>query len=194
MSARFISTRIIPPHHSLQSFIDYASSTNLDLKSTVFKGTLHEYSVLETLKTYSFDLSRVGGNDDKGIDLKGTWKLPNNSIPIIIQCKNEAKKIGPKYIRELSGIKSLTPRTISMLASTSMFTPMAMQTMAGSSQPICLTLFKQHSEGAALQQLIWNRAAGEIIGDLQVKMEYDVHGSSAQLKLWYAGESLESLD
>ena len=153
-------------HNSLTSFINYAKLSGLDISSTVFRGTLHEYAVLDTLSRYKFSLYRTGGSDDKGIDLRGTWNL-DRSIPVIVQCKNEAKKIGPKYVRELLGVKT---SDLSILASTSTYTPQAIQTMMTSSNPLCLSVFGQFEDGHLLRQMIWNTAASRLIGPVQVKV------------------------
>ena len=179
------------PHSSLSSFIDHASRSGLDLKSTVFRGTIHEYSVLEALKPYRFRLTRTGGSDDKGVDLKGIWKL-GTEIPVVIQCKNEAKKIGPRYIREMSGMKTTLPGTIAILASTSMYTPLAIRSMITSEVPIALTLFQQYEDGGMLEQLVWNRPAGAILGDLQVRTEHGADGT--RLRLWHGDEKCDDIE
>ncbi|KAI0659269.1 hypothetical protein C8Q70DRAFT_933636 [Cubamyces menziesii] len=67
-------------------------------------------------------LRRVGGKGDGGIDLQGWWWLPveclgqtptssadtagtppRGRLRVIAQCKNEDKKVLPRYIRELEG-------------------------------------------------------------------------------------------
>ncbi|KDN45583.1 hypothetical protein K437DRAFT_218340, partial [Tilletiaria anomala UBC 951] len=57
------------------------------------------------------NLVRSGGAGDKGIDLKGWWKLPSResssaqaeNVRVLVQCKAEAKKLGPRTLRELEG-------------------------------------------------------------------------------------------
>jgi len=46
----------------------------------------------------------VGQSGDGGIDLQGTWHLPDKSYKMLIQCKHLAYKVGPTYIRELEGV------------------------------------------------------------------------------------------
>ncbi|CCM02508.1 uncharacterized protein FIBRA_04610 [Fibroporia radiculosa] len=72
-------------------------------------------------------LQHVGGRDDGGIDLLGWWWLPvpcetryeategrgaprvnaggeyRQRFRVIAQCKDEKRKVGPKYVRELEG-------------------------------------------------------------------------------------------
>ena len=60
------------------------------------------------------DLVHTGGAGDKGIDLLGWWRLPKSpqrqrppletaNFRVIVQCKAESKKLGPRHLRELEG-------------------------------------------------------------------------------------------
>ncbi|KAI5296601.1 hypothetical protein KEM55_005760, partial [Ascosphaera atra] len=60
-------------HHDLHTFLAYAERTALSPKTTTYIGTRYEYLVRETLRRYGFQLARVGGANDVGIDLVGTW-------------------------------------------------------------------------------------------------------------------------
>lgn len=65
-----------PAHHDIPSFLNYAYNNNLSPTSTVFSGTLYEYTVLHALSTRLpplLTLNRSGGRDDYGIDLFGLW-------------------------------------------------------------------------------------------------------------------------
>jgi hypothetical protein len=157
-----------PAHTTLASFLRYAADLPLDRASSVFRGTLFEYSVLECLKRHSFDVYRTGGADDKGIDLRGHWTLPvlttnsqdgeesNSSekrikrtrqIPVVVQCKHEIKKLGPRVVREVGGIRTFVStveerpsETLRVLASSSMFTEKAIQAMMTSTSALLLCL------------------------------------------------------
>jgi Protein of unknown function (DUF2034) len=94
-----------PNHNDLPSFLDYASRTGLSLTSTTYVGTHYEYTVQNTLRRLGFSLTRIGGRDDSGIDLLGTWHLPSTPHPlrVILQCKALKGKLGPNLVRELEG-------------------------------------------------------------------------------------------
>jgi Protein of unknown function (DUF2034) len=119
-------------HHDLSSFVAYARRTGLSTASSTYKGTYYEYLTILTLRRYGFDLVRVGGRGDEGIDLVGTWRVPSlvgavvagsekggdenasgshvdgvqtQALRVLIQCKRFGLKssLGPSVIRELEG-------------------------------------------------------------------------------------------
>ncbi|TFK89677.1 hypothetical protein K466DRAFT_486381 [Polyporus arcularius HHB13444] len=93
--------------------------------STVLKGTTFENRTLRLAREHlSMSLRRVGGSGDGGIDLQGWWWLPREclydehragahadsvtpatrlAVRVLAQCKAEAKKAGPRHIREFEG-------------------------------------------------------------------------------------------
>lgn len=116
------------PHHDFMSFRAYARRTGLDPASTVYTGTSYEYLTQDTLRSYGFDLHRVGGRGDRGVDLIGLWHVPHVSkvtgqwkehtngngktevetetLRVMLQCKRmvgKRAKIGPNLVRELDG-------------------------------------------------------------------------------------------
>ncbi|OCT53286.1 hypothetical protein CLCR_10244 [Cladophialophora carrionii] len=66
-------------HSSLDSFQAYARRTGLSPTSTVYAGTTYEYVTQATLRDYGFELYRVGGRGDRGVDLIGVWRVPGSS-------------------------------------------------------------------------------------------------------------------
>ncbi|KAA1473654.1 hypothetical protein DENSPDRAFT_851756 [Dentipellis sp. KUC8613] len=97
--------------------------------SNVHRGTAFEQRALRILQdNMSMELTRVGGRDDRGVDLLGWWWLPDTraaalvdrtktgeertlgpSTPmrrlrVLAQCKAEKKKLGPAYVREFEGV------------------------------------------------------------------------------------------
>ena len=85
--------------------------------SAVHRGIAFEERSMHLLqKGLSMSLRRVGGKADGGIDLRGWWWLPSDDstsydlmqghrrLRVLAQCKAEAKKLSPKYIREMEGV------------------------------------------------------------------------------------------
>ncbi|CCG81313.1 Uncharacterized protein C824.03c, mitochondrial [Taphrina deformans PYCC 5710] len=176
-------------HDSLESFINHTSIQKSDLTSTVYRGTLFEYTVLEALAPLSFRIHRTGGADDKGVDLRGTWVFPDREpVPVVIQCKNETKKVGPRYIREMCGIPA-SPETVLVLASTSQYTPKALQFFMASQRPICLFVIESFDQGGTMKQLIWNNAASTTLSGLEVRAFHEKE--EIRLRVMYNNKSLK---
>lgn len=98
-------------HSNLVTFLDYVERSRLNKRSTVYKGTLYEYTVAETLHQYGFYLKRIGGASDRGMDLLGTWTIPSttDTMKVIVQCKAGARSPGPSNVRELKGALKAAP-------------------------------------------------------------------------------------
>ncbi len=92
-------------HHDLPSFLDYASRVGADPQSSVYAGTVYEYTVQSALARLGLSLKRVGGKSDYGIDLVGVWNIPSAAPPlkVLVQCKGRGTKSKPSDIRELEG-------------------------------------------------------------------------------------------
>lgn len=87
--------------------------------SAVQRGTTYEEHVKSFLQATfpRMDLMRIGGAHDGGIDLTGWWwsplkELAENTlnetlkagrVRITVQCKSEARKLGPRHVREMHG-------------------------------------------------------------------------------------------
>jgi hypothetical protein len=98
-----------------QTYARLAKTTGPKLLSTVERGTAFEERSLRLARMHlSMALSRVGGKSDGGVDLQGWWWLPSGvdgapptarrRLRILAQCKAEAKKLGPNYVREMEGV------------------------------------------------------------------------------------------
>ena len=136
-------------HYNLPSFLSYHAhrrATTTDpikraklSKSSVYLGTRYEYLIQRHLQDHlGFDLTRVGGKGDGGIDLIGTWTLPSSSalaiasgnsanggvtklsskptFRILLQAKRltNTRKPMPALMRELEGtiISSFSSRAL----------------------------------------------------------------------------------
>ncbi|KAI1744134.1 hypothetical protein F4680DRAFT_282557 [Xylaria scruposa] len=159
-------------HHDLASYLAYAERTGLDVESKVFIGTQYEYNVASILRPLGFDLRRIGGQSDKGIDLLGTWSVPSTPehLPLrtLIQCKaystTKAAKIGPQFIRELEGAYLGAPSgwrgsgVIALLVTQRPATKGVREALANSRWPLG---YVSCSREGVLEQMLWNRRAEE---------------------------------
>lgn len=162
-------------HHDLSSYLDYANRVGLPPTSTTYVGTHYEYTVQHTLRRLGFALTRIGGRDDSGVDLLGTWSLPSLPYPmrVIVQCKAFKGKLGPNLIRELQGAFVGAPSgwrgegVMGILVSPKSATKGVREAMGRSQWPMgWLMLESPAGQGRVSQgrvsQLLWNRAAATI--------------------------------
>ncbi|KAJ5826287.1 hypothetical protein N7474_003425 [Penicillium riverlandense] len=157
-------------HHDLPSFLSYAERISLPQTSTVYVGTHYEYTVLHKLRQCALNLHRVGGRDDAGIDLVGTWHLPERerelALRVVVQCKSLKTKLGPNLVRELEGALRNAPvgwrteQTVGMLVSPREATKGVRDAMARSGYPL---LWMMIERDGTMRQALWN-ARAELLG------------------------------
>ncbi|KAI1807138.1 hypothetical protein F4811DRAFT_36464 [Daldinia bambusicola] len=170
-------------HHDLASYAAYAARTGLDVKSKTYVGTQYEYAVAASLAALGFDLKRVGGRSDCGIDLLGTWRVPSSpghgsasasaSAPVplrvLVQCKasaSQSTKVGPHHVRELEGAFAgappgwrAGPGLLAFLVSQRPATAGVRDALAASRWPMGYFMYSE--KGGGLQQMLWNSRAEE---------------------------------
>lgn len=166
-------------HHNLPTFLTYAEHIALPQASTVYVGTHYEYTVLESLRRHAFSLHRIGGRDDAGIDLVGTWHLPEreqDALRVLVQCKALKTKLGPNLVRELEGAIRQAPvgwrtaQTVGILVSPREATKGVRDALARSSYPL---LWMMVERDGRLRQALWNARVEELgLGVLGVETRY----------------------
>jgi hypothetical protein len=189
-------------HHDLASYIAYAERVGLDMESKVFVGTHYEYSVASALRPLGFDLRRIGGQSDKGIDLLGTWSVPSapDHLPmrVLLQCKaystTKTGRIGPQYIRELEGAYLGAPSgwrgsgVLGLLITQRPATKGVREALAHSRWPLG---YVSCSREGGLGQMLWNRRAEEEglegMGVTSRISDEDRHGKTQRLVLTWKG-------
>ncbi|CAI7584745.1 unnamed protein product [Penicillium bialowiezense] len=175
-------------HNDLTTFLSYAEQISLSKSSTVYVGTHYEYTVLETLRRYALSLNRIGGRDDAGIDLVGTWHLPERererALRVIVQCKSLKTKIGPNIVRELEGTLRQAPvgwrtgQTVGVLVSPREATKGVRDALARSAYPVFWMMIERDG---SLKQALWNSRAEELgIGPLGVETRYGTAAEGAE--------------
>lgn len=165
-------------HRDLDSFLAYAQRTGLKESSPVFKGTRFEYLVAMTLSRLGFELQRTGRSNDLGIDLVGTWDLPQREaqgpMRVLVQCK--ASPPTPAMVRELEGAYVGAPagwrdnQVLAMLAVSHSATAGVRAAVQRSRCPMAAVNITR--EGS-VQQFIWNAVANQIgLDALGVTLQY----------------------
>ncbi|KAI0152205.1 hypothetical protein F4776DRAFT_17400 [Hypoxylon sp. NC0597] len=170
-------------HHDLASYAAYAARTGLDVTSKTYLGTRYEYAVAAALSTLGFTLRRVGGRDDCGIDLIGTWMVPSSSpsssstasnpLRVLVQCKasaSQSTRIGPQHVRELEGAFAGAPpgwrsssssrgsNVVGFLVAQKPATKGVRDALGRSRWPMG---YVSCSQDGRLEQMLWNRRAEE---------------------------------
>ncbi|ATY60048.1 Protein of unknown function DUF2034 [Cordyceps militaris] len=156
-------------HHDLASFQSYAARTKLDPTSTVYVGTLYEYTVAAALARHGFSLRRVGGARDRGTDLLGTWTLlpgAGTTTPVLVQCKaGVGQRVGPQHVRELEGALAGAPpgwrAGLAVLACERPATRGVREALARSRWPMALVCCEAAAGGGRVRQMVWNKRAEE---------------------------------
>ncbi|CAL3965409.1 unnamed protein product [Diplocarpon coronariae] len=187
-----------PNHHSLPSFLEYASRVGLDVGSTTYVGTHYEYTVQCAFGRLGMSLKRIGGKSDYGIDLLGTWGLPSTSagepLKVLIQCKAMKQKLGPAVARELEGAFVGAPNgwrgagVLGLLVSQNSATKGVREALGRSRWPMGYVLCTP--EGKVLQML-WNRRAEqEGLEGMAVGLKYAGGGiAQKEVVLMWNGEA-----
>lgn len=111
-----------------------------------------------------FELSRVGGAHDRGVDLMGVTRTPQR-LSLVVQCKCESKKLSPRHVRELQGtlVQHLdsSGMTIALLASSQGFTSSTVAEAIASRLPLSLVHI---STNGTLHNCLFNNAASLLLG------------------------------
>ncbi|KAF3388921.1 hypothetical protein F1880_003928 [Penicillium rolfsii] len=196
-------------HNDLSSFLSYAERISLPPASTVYVGTHYEYTVLQSLRRYALALHRIGGRDDAGIDLVGTWHLPERkrerALRVLVQCKAFKTKLGPNLVRELEGAIRQAPvgwrtgQTAGVLVSPREATKGVRDALARSSYPLFWMMVELDG---TLKQALWNSRAEELgLGPLGVETRYgagvvDTKSGSVtkQVALTWDGHNIPDMD
>lgn len=184
-------------HYDTTTYAAYAQRTGLDTGSNTYVGTHYEYKVASTLKNFGFELKRVGGRGDFGIDLIGTWVVPSSKRPVrvIMQCKVAATKtmIGPRLIRELEGAFVGAPSgwrsegVVGLLVAQKPATKGVRDSLGRSRWPMG---FISCLPDGKVQQMLWNRQAEDQgLAGLGVGIRFSEGDRNAQeLTLTYQGK------
>ncbi|KAL4754622.1 hypothetical protein BDW72DRAFT_213454 [Aspergillus terricola var. indicus] len=196
-------------HNDLPSFLSYAKRNGLPEKSTTYQGTLYEYIVQAHLRNSAFDLHRVGGKSDLGIDLIGTWHVGPNPIVdppvrVIVQCKALKSKIGPHVVRELEGVTARhfavalargSGGGVGILVGPRETSKGVREALGRSAIPLICMMVEREGR---VRQVLWNeRVEGLGLGGLGVEILYPNRGEKerdVEARLTWEGNEVQTMD
>lgn len=162
---------LAPRHHDVPSYLAYADTISLSPKSPTYIGTRYEYLCVSTLARLSFSLTRMGGSNDAGVDLFGTWKLPSLPHPlrVLVQCKARRANISPETVRELEGAAAGAPEgwrgdgTIRVLCAKRPATKGVREAVKRSATPLVWVMIEDTDQDEGkVRQVLWNQRVGEL--------------------------------
>ncbi|PTU19591.1 hypothetical protein P175DRAFT_0418855, partial [Aspergillus ochraceoroseus IBT 24754] len=190
-------------HSDLQSFLQYATRTNLPTASTLYQGTHYEYTVQKHLRRAGFNLYRIGGRDDAGIDLTGTWHaagpVTSPAVRAVVQCKALKTKIGPSVVREVEGVAAAAAaaaaaqgRVVGVVVSPREATKGVRGALGRSTVPLVWMMMERDGR---LRQVLWNARVQEELGmaGLGVEVRYSIARGEKEEEValtWEGGEVL----
>lgn len=191
-----------PSHHDLGSFLTHAHRTNLAATNPVYQGTHYEYTVQRALRRLAFALDRVGGRDDAGVDLVGTWHVPGreHAVRVFVQCKALSRKAAPNLVRELEGSfrggAEGGAARIGVLVSSREATQGVREAVARSRHPV---VWMMVCRDGSIQQVLWNRVVEALgLGRLEAVVRYmpqeGVGSGSREVLLTWDGEEVPHMD
>lgn len=164
----------LPKHNDLHSYLEYLNKSGKDPTTNVQKGTKYEYLVIDSLKAYGLELSRVGQAGDRGIDFEGIWKLYKHTkehphaVRVIGQCK--ASKAGPAEVRGLDGSDAGPRDCIRFLVSLHEASKGTTEAVQASGKPMA---FVHINENGEVIQFRWNHAATAAgLGRIGTRLKY----------------------
>ena len=162
-------------------------------------------------------LYRVGGREDAGVDLVGTWHVPTTTarrhrhrhriLRVFVQCKALKAKLGPNLVRELEGTFTtfFSPShrnqgeedgkkdEVGILVSTREATKGVRDAMTSSVYPLFWMMVDR--EGV-LHQALWNARVDELgLGLLGVESRYNTQSPTEKsIVLTWDGHDLPGMD
>ncbi|KAL5338775.1 hypothetical protein BJX70DRAFT_186520 [Aspergillus crustosus] len=195
-------------HDSLPTFLDHTQRNAIPASTTTYQGTVYEYIVQSHLRKHAFNLYRVGGRSDYGIDLTGTWHVGANPvldppIRVVVQCKALRKKLGPNLVREIEGVTAMQGcGCAGVLVSPLEATKGVREALGRSGMPL---VWMMVGLDGVVRQVLWNKGVeglGLGLGGLGVEALYSPdeggekkHGpKKPEVRLTWEGKVVQAMD
>ena len=127
-------------------------------------GRAFEERAISLLSATGLDLRATGGAFDGGIDFRGfLGPTGTRRLPVVGQCKAEARKCGARYLRDFEGVLAREARCLGVYVVLAGFSPLAQRHFLGSTWPLLLVRATDR-----LESLQVNSAAQALVPGLTV--------------------------
>ncbi|CAG8630500.1 1582_t:CDS:2, partial [Paraglomus occultum] len=183
----FTSTSRSYSRTNLQTFL---SRTHHDTSTYVYRGTLYEYETMHCLENHFNIISRhCGRGDDRGVDFRGYWLLPDKKIFLVGQCKSGSHRCKPNVVREFEGVLSReSAGTLGILSVRNGFAQGAIRQYTASPWPMAMVSVTD--EGNRCEVFMWNIAAEKLLEQMSSSVKMGVDGK--RIVLTYKNKILGS--
>ncbi|CAG8468211.1 9423_t:CDS:2 [Ambispora gerdemannii] len=163
---------LVQKHRTIETFL---AREDQNTDTTVYQGTLYEYETIKCLQeVFGIETRRCGGSNDRGVDFRGRWTLPDKTIFLIGQCKKFQVKSSPRHVRELEGsLSHESPQTLGIISSGGGFTSKAKLQFTASPWPLILMMVGE--EGESCDMFLMNHAAENLMDGFKVTMHYEAY-------------------
>ena len=137
-------------------------------------GRAFEERTIAMLVAAGLDLRGTGGAFDGGIDFRGFLGPPGGvRVPVIGQCKAEARKCGARYLRDFEGVLAREPKCLGIFVTLAGYSVHAQHHFLGSAFPLVLVRATDR-----LESLQVNAAAQILLPGLTVGSRISMPGDA----------------
>jgi len=121
-----------------------------------------------------------GGGDDRGVDFRGYWLLPDKKIYLVGQCKSGSSRCKPNVVREFEGVLSReSAGTLGILSVRNGFTKGAIRHYTASPWP--MAMISVTDEGNRCEVFMWNITAEKLLEEMSSSVKMGVEGKRVVL-------------
>ncbi|KAJ0412165.1 hypothetical protein ATCC90586_005778 [Pythium insidiosum] len=103
------------------------------------KGLAFETRVERVFRSLGCELTATQMSMDGGVDHMGVWRLPDQQVQVVTQCKHESRPVGVQSLREFQGVMStLAPNALALFFSASGYSIYAHRFFARMASPAAI--------------------------------------------------------
>ncbi|GLE00249.1 hypothetical protein PINS_up008976 [Pythium insidiosum] len=111
------------------------------------RGLAFETRVERVFRSLGCELTATQESMDGGIDHMGVWRLPDQQVQVVTQCKHESRPVGVQSLREFQGVMTtLAPNALALFFSASGYSIYAHRFFARMASPAVICTLDPESD------------------------------------------------